>query len=181
VLTLFDMLNPDLHPPPISQLMRRAALEFGGAMNCELSVSYDFEWTIRVLQRADVVTLPETLAFYHLRKESEGILSVERNSVHAFHVEAERTRALLLNQLLREELAGGKVSLSFAGSLMQRIHRLECRIDLGLSDEIIAYLSYRARKHARARWRIRLLEWPFRLLRDQMLGIRKNVRMKKRR
>jgi glycosyltransferase involved in cell wall biosynthesis len=173
VLTLFDMLYPDLHPPPISQLMRHAALEIGGTMNCALSVSYDFEWTIRVLRRADIVTLPETLAFYHLRRESEGIGGSTQNSVYAFHAEAQRTRALLFNQLLREDFASGKVGLGFASSLVYRLHRLERRIDAGLSDEIIAYLAQRARRHARARRFMRRLESPFRFLRAKLLGNRK--------
>jgi glycosyltransferase involved in cell wall biosynthesis len=169
VLPLIDFLHPPIHPPPISQLMRHAALKIAGPMNIELPVMYDFEWTIRLLRQADVATLPETLAFYHFRAEDRGVEEAARNSVFTYSQDYDRLRALLHNQLLREEMSKGHFDLGIVSNLVYLHYQIQSRVDAGLSDQVIAYLRQRARQHARKRRMMRRLEAPLRYLR-KLLG-----------
>jgi Predicted glycosyltransferases len=169
VLMLISMLTPDFHPPPISQLMRHAAIKVAGPMNTELPVMYDFEWTIRLLCHADVITLADTLAFYHFRCSDDETIGAARNSVHEFEHRYAQLRILLQNQLLRDELSHGRMGLGFATNLVHMHHELRARLSAGLSDPIIAYLAQRARRHDRKRKLRRQLEAPLRYLREKWL------------
>jgi len=163
VLALADMLDPLIHPPPISHLMRQAAIGLAGSVNVDLPVMYDFEWTVRLLCKADIAALPQTLAGYHYRPNA-GVSDPARNSVFNYEAEYSRIWTLLKNQLLREDLSTGRFGLGMASAFVDIMRSIQNRVDTGLSDPITDYLKQRARLHARRRQLRRFLEQPFRYL-----------------
>ncbi len=58
--------------PPISLLLRRAAVDAAGPFNQAMPVLGDWDYNLRVLLLGDIGVVPERLAFYHQRVASDG-------------------------------------------------------------------------------------------------------------
>ncbi len=56
--------------PPISLLLRRAAVDAAGPFNAAMPVLGDWDYNLRVLLLGDIGVVPERLAFYHQRLAS---------------------------------------------------------------------------------------------------------------
>ena len=128
---------------------------------------YDYEWTIRLMRLADIVTLPEVLAYYHYR--SSEVADTARNSVFESMYEYEKIGALLDNQLLRRDLDRGQFGFGLARSLVH-LNEAVRRLDVMQSDQVLNYLKQRARSHARRRQLRRSIESPFRNLAKWLFG-----------
>ncbi len=70
VLELGAMLARNRYPP-ISLLLRRAAVAAAGPFNEAMPILGDWDYNLRVLLLGDIGVLPEQLAFYHQRPASE--------------------------------------------------------------------------------------------------------------
>lgn len=90
--------------PPISFLVRRAALEAVGPFREEHGVLGDWEFHLRVLRQFDIGVIPEPLAHYHHRVNTT--TGTYGNSVHAEETVHRTTRIELINAAVRQELAG---------------------------------------------------------------------------
>jgi len=154
VLSLFKLLHFHSHPPPISVLMRRAALSVASANNPQMHVMYDCEWMVRVAMRADIAVVDRTLAFYHLRKASSG---ATRNSIFEFDKDFGALLTLIQNELLRRELANGTLGAGFASSLIHFFKDSHFMFNQETTD----YLARRSRRYFRHRKRIRKVETAF--------------------
>ena len=157
VLSLFKLLHFHSHPPPISVLMRRAALDVASGNNPHMPVMYDCEWLVRVAMHADVAVVDKAVAFYHLRKADRTSLGAARNSIFEHQKDFVALSALVQNELLRRELANGTLGAGFASSL---IHLLQDR-QFMFSRETTAYLDRCARRHSRRRAKIKKVEAAF--------------------
>ncbi|MBS0559832.1 MAG: glycosyltransferase family 2 protein [Proteobacteria bacterium] len=85
--------------PPISLMMRLAAVLHIGAFNADMPVLGDWEFNLRALAFGDLGVIEEPLAFYHLRR---GLADpVYGNSVIAGTREHQRYDVLLRNSVIR--------------------------------------------------------------------------------
>jgi len=161
VLSLFELLCFYSHPPPISAVMRSAAIDIVPTNNTAMPVMYDIEWMIRLLLKADVVVLPETLAFYHHRTKDYSVNGAARNSVFELTTEFSRLPILTQNELLRAELAAGNLGIGFISSLL---HHNKSDAS-NLSYEARHYIERKAKRYYRYRSYIRKIEGVFKRLR----------------
>lgn len=91
--------------PPICFLFELEVCRKIGYFNEKLQVLGDWDFHIRFLLERDIWLLPETLAFYHHRRDNAGDLG---NSVVASSDKHKLYRGLIRNQWLRNDLASGK-------------------------------------------------------------------------
>jgi len=85
--------------PPISLMMRRAAVMQVGAFNADMPVLGDWEFNLRALAFGDLGVIEEPLAFYHQRR---GLTDpVYGNSVIAGTHEHQRYDTMLRNSVIR--------------------------------------------------------------------------------
>jgi glycosyltransferase involved in cell wall biosynthesis len=120
-VTLFRMAARNFIPP-ISFLYRGGLHEELGLYREELPVLGDWDFYMRLLTRFDIQVVPRVLANYHLRPANAG----DRfgNSVAAgldTHVE---TEAMILNSLMRRDLAEGKVGMGTIANLSYDLREL---------------------------------------------------------
>jgi glycosyltransferase involved in cell wall biosynthesis len=90
--------------PPISALVRRAALDTVGPFDERYGVLGDWDFHLRLLRRFDIDVIPEPLANYHHRTNRIG--DAYANTVHAQRSLHQSKRVSLLNNSLREDLEG---------------------------------------------------------------------------
>jgi glycosyltransferase involved in cell wall biosynthesis len=74
--------------PPISFLFRRSALEKVGLYREDLSALGDWEFNIRFVERFKVGVIPDTLAFWHIRRGARGAHRSYANSSYWAHLRA---------------------------------------------------------------------------------------------
>lgn len=120
-VTLFRMAARNF-VPPISFLYRASLHDELGLYKEELPVLGDWDFYMRLLSRYDMTVVPHVLANYHLRPSDTG--EQYGNSVAAgleTHVDVE---AKILNALLREDLAAGKVGLGTVANLAYDLREL---------------------------------------------------------
>ena len=72
--------------PPISFLFRRSAFEDVGPYREDLSALGDWEFNIRLAQRFRIGVIPETLAFWHIRRGVRGARPGYANSSYWAHL-----------------------------------------------------------------------------------------------
>ena len=85
--------------PPISLLLRRAAVDAAGPFNAAMPVLGDWDYNLRVLLLGDIGVVPERLAFYHRRVASDGTpryanTAADRHAVGTAAYRNSRLRAL---------------------------------------------------------------------------------------
>jgi glycosyltransferase involved in cell wall biosynthesis len=120
-VTLFRMAARNFIPP-ISFLYRASAHEKLGLYREELPVLGDWDFYMRLLSRFDIQLVPRVLANYHIRPADAG--EQFGNSVAAgiqSHFEVE---ANILNALLREDLAAGKIGVGTIANLAYDLREL---------------------------------------------------------
>jgi glycosyltransferase involved in cell wall biosynthesis len=120
-VTLFRMAARNFIPP-ISLLYRASAHEKLGPYREELPVLGDWDFYMRLLSHFDIQVVPRVLANYHFRPADAG--EQFGNSVAAgiqSHIVVE---ARILNALLREDLAEGKVGLGTIANLAYDLREL---------------------------------------------------------
>jgi glycosyltransferase involved in cell wall biosynthesis len=120
-ITLFRMAARNFIPP-ISLLYRASAHDKLGLYREELPVLGDWDFYMRLLSHFDVQLVPRVLANYHFRPADAG--EQFGNSVAAglqTHIAVE---ANILNALLREDLAAGKVGLGTIANLAYDLREL---------------------------------------------------------
>jgi glycosyltransferase involved in cell wall biosynthesis len=113
-VTLFRMASRNFIPP-ISFLYRAHIHDELGPYRAELPVLGDWDFYMRLLSRYDIQVVPHALANYHLRPADAG--EQFGNSVAAglqTHVTVE---AQILNAMLRDDLAEGKIGLGTIANL----------------------------------------------------------------
>ena len=74
--------------PPISFMFRRSALEKVGLYREDLSALGDWEFNVRFSERFKVAVIPDTLAFWHIRRGARGALRNYANSTYGAHLQA---------------------------------------------------------------------------------------------
>jgi glycosyltransferase involved in cell wall biosynthesis len=85
--------------PPISLLLRRAAVLRVGAFNSDMPVLGDWEFNLRALALGDFGLVQESLAYYHHRRDPVDL--VYGNSVTAGTADHQRYDVLLRNSVIR--------------------------------------------------------------------------------
>jgi glycosyltransferase involved in cell wall biosynthesis len=120
-VTLFRMAARNFIPP-ISFLYRASVHAQLGLYREELPVLGDWDFYMRLLSCFDVQLVPRVLANYHLRPANAG----ERfgNSVQAGIQTHSSVEASILNGLLREDLAEGKLGLGTIANLAYDLREL---------------------------------------------------------
>lgn len=120
-VTLFRMASRNFIPP-ISFLYRASVHRQVGSYREELPVLGDWDFYMRLLSRFDVQLVPRVLANYHLRPADAG----ERfgNSVLAGLQTHTAVESTILNALLRQDLAEGKVGLGTIANLAYDLREL---------------------------------------------------------
>jgi glycosyltransferase involved in cell wall biosynthesis len=130
--------------PPISFVYEREVLSEIGFFN-NLKFADDWEFYLRFLSKFDIAVLPEHLANWHLRPESKdaygNTVEVDRERDHAAIVVA------LRNDLIRQDLASGKLGLGFLVALSSK----------GPLTGSIRHQFWGARQRIFARWQPRVL------------------------
>lgn len=120
-VTLFRMASRNFIPP-ISFLYRARTHEELGSYREELPVLGDWDFYMRVLSRFDIQLVPRVLANYHLRPADAG--EQWGNSVAAGLQSHVMVEARILNALLRQDLAEGKVGLGTIANLAYDLREL---------------------------------------------------------
>jgi glycosyltransferase involved in cell wall biosynthesis len=106
--------------PPIALLFRREVTREIGAFDEELGPLEDWEFALRLFARYEVRFLEEPLAHYRQR-EGEGASGNSRANAARVYGELDQR---IRNQLLRRDLAEGKMGLGFLVNLAQAHGRL---------------------------------------------------------
>ena len=120
-VTLFRMASRNFIPP-ISFLYRAHLHEELGLYREELPVLGDWDFYMRLLSRHDITVVPRVLANYHLRPADAG--EQFGNSVAAGLQSHVAVEAKILNALLREDLAAGKIGLGTLANLAYDLREL---------------------------------------------------------
>lgn len=120
-VTLFRMAARNFIPP-ISFLYRSAIHAELGPYREELPVLGDWDFYMRLLSRFDIQVVPRVLANYHLRPADAG--EQWGNSVKAGLQSHVAVEANILNALLRQDLADGKIGLGTIANLAYDLREL---------------------------------------------------------
>jgi hypothetical protein len=120
-VTLFRMAARNFIPP-ISFLYRAHVHEELGLYREELPVLGDWDFYMRLLSRFDIQLVPRVLANYHLRPADAG--EIMGNSVTTGLQSHVAVEANILNALLREDLAEGKIGLGTIANLAYDLREL---------------------------------------------------------
>jgi glycosyltransferase involved in cell wall biosynthesis len=120
-VTLFRMAARNFIPP-ISFLYRASVHDQLGLYRDELPVLGDWDFYMRLLSRFDVQLVPRVLANYHLRPADAG--EQFGNSVAAGIQSHTSVEARILNALLRQDFAEGKVGLGTIANLAYDLREL---------------------------------------------------------
>jgi glycosyltransferase involved in cell wall biosynthesis len=123
LISLHTMLN-DNQFAPIQFLYYASILDQIGPYREDLAVLGDWEFNIRFLRQADIMIVPQVLAFYHHRIEDRN--SIYGNSIIAGRQRHDLYRQLLKNEWLRGDLASGVTSL---GALVNAVQHINQRLD----------------------------------------------------
>ena len=120
-VTLFRMAARNFIPP-ISFLYRARIHEEMGLYREELPVLGDWDFYMRLLSRFDIQLVPRVLANYHLRPADAG--EIMGNSVTTGLQSHVAVEANILNALLRQDLAEGKIGLGTLANLAYDLREL---------------------------------------------------------
>jgi glycosyltransferase involved in cell wall biosynthesis len=134
-VTLFRMASRNFIPP-ISFLYRARIHEELGPYREELPVLGDWDFYMRLLSRFDIQLVPRVLANYHLRPSDAG--EQFGNSVAAGLQGHMTVEAQILNTLLRQDLAEGKIGLGTIANFAYDLREL--RENTGVTAGHIAQL-----------------------------------------
>lgn len=96
--------------PPISICARRAVVDSVGHYDERLHAMEDWDLMLRVMMKAEIGVIPETLANYHVRVVQEGAGS---NTIHAGWKSHQAAECQIRDRYLREDMAAGRVGLGF--------------------------------------------------------------------
>jgi len=108
--------------PPITFLFTREAYQGVGSVYEAIPYLGDWDFLVRFLSRYDVYMIPQFLAFYHWRKDSQpGGIS---NTVFAEVSQHMMYRQSLLNAWLREDFAAGKTGIGTYANLRMHLEAL---------------------------------------------------------
>lgn len=131
LISLERMLFENMFPP-ISFIFSLPLCKDLGMFNDKLPVLGDWDFHIRFLLKADIWVLPEVLAFYHHRPDSDGVLG---NSVISGLDKHKLYRSLLSNQWLRDDInKGGLGAFSALREHIEYYHRNFGSINSRLND-----------------------------------------------
>jgi glycosyltransferase involved in cell wall biosynthesis len=138
--------------PPISLLMRRAAVLRVGAFNADMPVLGDWEFNLRAMALGDFGFIGEPLAFYHQRREPCD--PDYGNTVIAATADHQRYDVLLRNSIIRVALRDNP---SMIGVLQPMLHALQeqteamtaMRIRLDRMEEHLSEVLVVSRWHGR--------------------------------
>ncbi|MGJ4945962.1 glycosyltransferase family 2 protein [Bradyrhizobium sp. HKCCYLS1011] len=142
-VTLFRMASRNFIPP-ISLLYRARVHETLGLYREELPVLGDWDFYMRLLSQFDIQLVPRVLANYHLRPADAG--EQFGNSVKAGIQSHTQVEARILNDLLRQDLAWGKVGLGTIANLAYDLRELResSSLTIGGLGELAQVLRLRA-------------------------------------
>jgi len=101
--------------PPCSFVYRRAVLDEVGLYDETLPVLGDWDFNLRVLLRYPIDYLPQPLAYYHHRADSDDKFG---NSVHSNEDLHEKVRIQLLDRYFRADLDRGILGVGFLSNLL---------------------------------------------------------------
>jgi len=108
--------------PPISFLFSRQAYNDLGAVYEAIPYLGDWDFLVRFLSRYDVYLIPQYLAFYHWRADSQS--DAMGNTVTS-EVDTHRMyRQYLMNNWLRQDLAAGRMGIGAYANLRGHIETL---------------------------------------------------------
>ncbi|MBP2316092.1 glycosyltransferase family 2 protein [Azospirillum soli] len=130
--------------PPIAFLFERAAYAEVGPFREGFPVLGDWEFNIRFVRRFDIGVLPRPLARWHHRPASAD--AATGNSIFAAADKHAAYRGLLRNELLREDLAGGRTGLGVLAGVGSILETLLLVRDGLLRDEIRQQIGGRDEK-----------------------------------
>jgi glycosyltransferase involved in cell wall biosynthesis len=97
--------------PPVSFLFERALTDDVGGFDPDLPVLGDWDFNLRVALAAEIMVLPESLAYYHHRTDDQ---SVYGNTLTAQRAKHEICRSYIINKWARKEYADGRFSVAQA-------------------------------------------------------------------
>jgi glycosyltransferase involved in cell wall biosynthesis len=162
--------------PPISLLMRRAAVLRVGAFNADMPVLGDWEFNLRALALGDFGFITEPLAYYHQRREpcdpSYG------NTVIAGTADHQRYDVLLRNSIIRVALRDNPSMIGVLQPMLHALHEQTAAVrDMRQSinevrvrlDRIEEHLS---EIHVVSRWQGRMLS-PVQLAWSSLMPVRR--------
>jgi len=124
-ITLYRMAGGNLFPP-ISFLYRRAVLDAIGCYREDLPVLGDWEFNLRFLARYDMAVVPRPLARYHQRPRGDAAYA---NSIYGAQDKHALYDSLLRNELLRRDLATGRVGVGTLVNLAHHVILLELKLN----------------------------------------------------
>ncbi len=129
---------------PISLLIRKSVVSSVGEFNHQLPVLGDWDFNIRVLMFGDIGTIPERLAYYHVRRSEEESIYV--NSVVAEVGSHHKYNVLYRNSNLRSALNTNPEMLGVVQALGWQIKEIASKLNrefeplqaqvLNLNDQI---------------------------------------------
>ena len=96
--------------PPIAFLFERSTLDEIGYFDEELPVLGDWDFHLRFAVRWEIAVLGKVLAFYHHRVSSDD--GIYGNTVTAFEDKHRLFRTLLMNRILRRDIAAGRLGVA---------------------------------------------------------------------
>ena len=109
-VTLYDIAHLDNIFPPISFLYRRDVYDAIGRYREDIPVLGDWDFNLRFLMKYDIQVLPEPLAYYHFRQNSDDDYANSLVGAIESHIQY---AAYLRNDLLRTDLASNKLGAGF--------------------------------------------------------------------
>lgn len=111
---------------PIQFLYFSEAIKKIGLYRNDLPVLGDWEFNLRFMSQFDIKIIPQYLAFYHHRVDTDGIYS---NSVYGARDKHDFYRQMLKNEWLREDISKGAAGLgdlaNFRPNLQNIVHQLD--------------------------------------------------------
>jgi glycosyltransferase involved in cell wall biosynthesis len=140
-VTLFRMASQNFIPP-ISFLYRASMHEEIGYYREDLPVLGDWEFYMRLLLRFDMHVVPIVLANYHMRPADAG--EQYGNTVTAGARKHRTVEAKILNELLRKDLAEGKIGLGTIANLGFDIRELRQNASLTIGGLVELLQTSRA-------------------------------------
>lgn len=159
--------------PPISMLLRRDIVARVGPFDMEASPLEDWEFYLRVLMYADIGTIEQVLAHYHLRPEVGG--GFNDNSVVATADQHENRALVLRNRAIRRVLREDPAAAGLLQPLLQKLDE-QNRLLTGIQREThnrLAHLETQmALVHLTAAWHYKIL-LPFQSVWSVTLPVRR--------
>lgn len=108
--------------PPISILLRRAAVDEAGGYDESLPAVEDWDLMLKIAVHRDIGVIPEALANYHARPRATGAAG---NTIHAGWLKHAYAASTIRNRYIRADLAAGRMGLGFLLALGERTRGVE--------------------------------------------------------